>query len=247
MDNIAQKPGFHVVSHPGSGYGSPAFSEHILFQYVHADFTRSCLLSMQHKSQMGIWPDSLLPMWKSVPRDCMLYYWLYLRHSATSIMDNIAQKPVSVYSLTAMLSTGRESHEAIPIIVLCLTHQEWHQEFRAKKCHKFLGVLICLVTNRGTWLPFLADYGSPAFSEHVHADFTRCSASEYASTKAIRSHPPKIATTIRQQWRKWSGEKYLPVLGTSSMRGALSRVNNIARKLVSWARVSRGEERSNSH
>ena len=81
-------------------------------------------------------------------------------------MDNSTETRLPC-SLTAMLSTGRESHEAIPIIVLCLTHQERHQEFHAKKRQKFLGVLICLVMNRGTWLPFLAGCGSPAFSEHV--------------------------------------------------------------------------------
>ena len=107
-------------------------------------------------------------------------------------MDNIAQKPVSVYSLTAMLSTGRESHEAIPIIVLCLTHQERHQEFRAKKRHKFLGMLICLVTNRGTWLPFLAGCGSPAFSEHVLFMFTLTS--QGALLPSMQAQKPLEAT-----------------------------------------------------
>ena len=79
--------------------------------YVHADFTRCCwACNTKARSEFD---QTLLPTWKSGPRDCMLYYWLYLRHSAIipSSLDNIARNRFPC-SLTARLSSGRSQQQS---------------------------------------------------------------------------------------------------------------------------------------
>ena len=64
--------------------GSPAFSEHIPIMFTPTSLS-ILLLSMQHQSLMGVWPDSLLPVWESGWRDYAIIFaththlcWVYV-------------------------------------------------------------------------------------------------------------------------------------------------------------------------